>query len=219
MIPDDETTVLSDWGDVELGPGNGSQGKGLSDTVFGVIRRHTGIKKICDLGCGNGYLAWRLGEAGYTVTGIDASDRLLSIARKHYQTDRVTFKKGLMGDAATAQLRDSGPFDLVVSVDVVEHLYRPASLVETAAAILRPGGVLVLCTPYHGYLKNLAIAVLNRWDDHHHVHFDGGHIKFFSTATLKALVDGAFEPQQMHYYGRFPGFSMNMTCVARKRGA
>lgn len=213
----DEKDVLRQWGDDELGAGNGSVGQGLCELVLAVIGRQPGVKKICDLGCGNGYLAWRLGQEGHAVTGMDASERLLSIAQANYRTDRVTFRHGLFGAATATDLQGAGPFDLAVSVDVVEHLYRPASLIETADAILKPGGMFVICTPYHGYLKNLAISVLDRWDDHHGVHFNGGHIKFFSVTTLKALLGEAFEPRQMHFYGRFPGFWKNMICVAQKR--
>jgi 2-polyprenyl-3-methyl-5-hydroxy-6-metoxy-1,4-benzoquinol methylase len=215
----DERQVLRAWGDDELGAGNGSVGQGLSDLVVEMVRARPEVSTICDLGCGNGYLASRLGALGYSVTGVDGSDRLLSIAQTHYKSDRVEFRHAFLGPDATARLGDRGPFDLVVSVDVVEHLYRPASLIETAAAILKPGGTLVLCTPYHGYFKNLAVALLNRWDDHHHVHFDGGHIKFFSVRTLAALARPSFDVERFEFYGRFAGFRKNMICIARKRGA
>ena len=123
----------------------------------------------------------------------------------------------MLGAAAADQLRDHGPCDLVVSVDVVEHLYRPASLIETANAILKPGGTLVICTPYHGYLKNLSIALLDRWDGHHCVNFDGGHIKFFSVRTLTELLQPSFGILGVHFYGRFRGFWKNMIAVAQKR--
>ena len=212
-----ETDVLQSWGDDELGAANGRAGEGLSDLLVEVIRAQAGVQTICDLGCGNGYLASRLAAAGHTVTGVDASERMLAIANTHYRSGRAEFRHAPLGPAAVEQLRDRAPFDLVVSADVVEHLYRPASLVETANAILKPGGIAVICTPYHGYLKNLAISILDRWDDHHGVHFDGGHIKFFSVRTLKALMGPSFAAEEMRFYGRLPGFWMNMICVARKR--
>ncbi len=215
--PSDETIVLKEWGDAELGAGNGLVGQGLSDLVMRLVRQQPGVTRICDLGCGNGYLASRLGDAGYSVLGVDASERLLSIAQSHYRSERVEFQQLAFGTAAADLLQRQGPFDLAVSVDVVEHLYRPSSLVDTAAAILKPGERFIICTPYHGYLKNLAIAALGRWDDHHGTHFDGGHIKFFSVATLTALLRPAFDVERVEYYGRFPGLWKNMICVARKR--
>ncbi len=213
----DEAAVLDQWGDNQLGPGNGSVGQGLSDMVVKIIRREPGVQTICDLGCGNGHLASRLGAAGYSVLGVDASEHLLSIANAHYRSQRVQFHQAVFGSAMMGELRPHGLFDMAVSVDVVEHLYRPSGLIENADAMLKPGGTFIICTPYHGYLKNLAIAVLDRWDDHHGTHFDGGHIKFFSVPTLKALLEPAFDVERVEFYGRFPGFYKNMICVARKR--
>lgn len=108
-------------------------------------------------------------------------------------------------------------FDAVVSSDVIEHLYRPAALIETAAAMLKPGGYLIIGTPYHGYLKNLAISILGKWDSHHGVHWNGGHIKFFSERTLHRLVvEHGFEQTQFHFFGRMPWLWKHMICVARR---
>ena len=109
-------------------------------------------------------------------------------------------------------------FDAVVSSDVVEHLYRPADLGECARELLVPGGWLILGTPYHGYLKNLTLSVIDGWDAHHTVGWDGGHIKFFSVKTLSRLViANGFEVQRFHYFGRAPWLWKNMICVARAR--
>jgi hypothetical protein len=47
---------------------------------------------------------------------------------------------------------------------------------------------LLVTTPYHGWLKNVAIAVLNKWHSHHSCLWDGGHIKFWSRASLSELL-------------------------------
>ncbi len=103
------------------------------------------------------------------------------------------------------------------SSDVIEHLYRPDDVLETAFAMLKPGGVVVIGTPYYGYLKNLAIAVLDKWDLHHAVHWDGGHIKLFSVATLRYMVvKHGFSEPRFRFYGRLPYLWKNMICVAHK---
>lgn len=214
-----ERAILAQWGDDGPGPHNGEVGRRLVEQVLEVVKRQHEVASVIDLGCGNGYLAHRLGQLGHRVLGIDGSDRLLAIAGQHYAADRVAFEHALFGEPLPPAVaaRATPGFDLAVSVDVIEHVYRPASLLETADLVLKPGGRLIVCTPYHGYLKNVAISVLNRWDSHHHVHFDGGHIKFFSVASLSAMLRRRFEVEHVEYYGRFPGFWKNMIVVARKR--
>lgn len=199
-------------------PLNGNVGRGLAETLLRLIAAQPGVRRICDLGCGNGYLAGQLGARGFDVLGIDASETYIDIARRHHTSERVTFIKGLIDQDLTRQLTASHPpFDLVVSSDVIEHLYDPVALLTTAHALLKPGGVAVIGTPYHGYLKNIAISVLGRWDEHHTVNWPGGHIKFFSVGTLSRIMRqaGLNEPRLV-FYGRFPGFWKNMIAVARK---
>ena len=217
-----DAEVRKNWGDPHLVPGpmNGAVGQGLAEVLLRVIQAQPDVTTVCDLGSGTGYLASRLGSLRYRVTGIDASDRLLAVANQHFASDRVTFRRGIIGEDFLEALAPAGGFDLVVSSDVVEHLFHPKSLVESAFKIARPGGYLVLGTPYHGYLKNLAITVLDKWDAHHGVHWDGGHIKFFSVRTLGQLVQSAgYTIERFYYYGRVPWLWKNMICVARKPGA
>lgn len=205
-----------DFGYTTPGPANGDVGRKLAEKFVILTRGLSGVQQVCDLGCGNGYMASRLGAAGLHVTGIDASESGLAIARRHYATDRVSFVRAEIGADLEALLPAGLRFDAVVSSDVIEHLYRPAALLETAADLLKPGGYLIIGTPYHGYLKNLAISVLNKWDTHHSVHWDGGHIKFFSPKTLRELVERhGFREARFHYYGRLPWLWKHMICVAR----
>ncbi len=209
--------VLKNWGDSDEGPMNGAVGQGLAETMVRIVRAQLDVKTICDLGCGTGYLAARLGALGFRVTGVDASDRLLEVARKNYESEKVSFVHAVFGDDSLDALALGGPFDLVISSDVIEHLFVPTSLTETAFQVLKPGGRLILGTPYHGYLKNVAISALGQWDLHHSPHWDGGHIKFFSVASLEKMVRRAgFDVVGFRYYGRVPWLWKNMICLARK---
>jgi len=62
-------------------------------------------------------------------------------------------------------------------------------LVEFATAVLKPEGSLLLSTPYHGYLKNLVLSIVNKWDFHFTALWDHGHIKFWSKRTLTLLLE------------------------------
>lgn len=70
-------------------------------------------------------------------------------------------------------------FEVVISTAVIEHLYDPRGFIAFARWILANGGDFIVSTPYHGYLKNVALALSGRLDSHFAVLWDGGHIKFF----------------------------------------
>jgi 2-polyprenyl-3-methyl-5-hydroxy-6-metoxy-1,4-benzoquinol methylase len=196
-------------------PANGKSGQGLSDFLVALIREFNGVRRICDLGCGNGYLAGRLAWLDYQVTGVDASASGIEVASENYP--QVKFVCTQINEQLPSEL-DGADFDLVLSSDVIEHLYRPADLLEAATGLLRPHGSLVIATPYHGYVKNLALSVTGQMDTHFTALWDGGHIKFFSVKTLSALIrQHGFTDLSFSYYGRAPYLWKNMICHARKK--
>jgi len=193
--------------------GNGASGEKLTEVFVDLVKRIEGVRSICDLGCGNGHIAGRLNLHGYQVTGIDASRSGIRIAQRSYPSARFVEAR-LDQDIQQLGLPE---FDLVISSDVIEHLYRPSDLVAAAYSLLKPGGQVLLGTPYHGYLKNLALAVTGRMDSHFSVLHDGGHIKFFSVKTLSQLIIAhSFEGLSFTFYGRAPWLWKNMICHARK---
>ena len=81
----------------------------------------------------------------------------------------------------------------------------------------KKNGHLILTTPYHGYLKNLAISLLNGWDRHFMAHRDGGHIKFWSTKTLNKLLQSyGFSDLKNIGVGRVPYLRKGFITVAKK---
>jgi 2-polyprenyl-3-methyl-5-hydroxy-6-metoxy-1,4-benzoquinol methylase len=148
---------------------------------------HGTSAKILDLGCGNGYVSDQLSRMGHSVTGVDVSRDGIEIAARAYPG--VEFRLGSVYDESLNSL--GSDFDIVMSLEVVEHLFHPARLFDQARARLKNGGYLILSTPYHGYLKNLAISIVNGWDEHFRVDREGGHIKFFSNAALREMAQAA----------------------------
>jgi 2-polyprenyl-3-methyl-5-hydroxy-6-metoxy-1,4-benzoquinol methylase len=158
-----------------------------------------------------------LSELGYEVTGVDGSESGIEVARKSYS--KPQFVRSII-DSCLSENTGLSDFDLVVSSDVIEHLYRPADLLEAATALLKPRGQIVIGTPYHGYLKNLALSLTGKMDSHFCVLDDGGHIKFFSVRTLSALLQKhGFTKLHFSFYGRAPLLWMDMICHARKARA
>jgi 2-polyprenyl-6-hydroxyphenyl methylase/3-demethylubiquinone-9 3-methyltransferase len=110
-----------------------------------------------------------------------------------------------------------GGFDAAVSTEVIEHLYAPHLLPRFAHALVRPGGHLVLTTPYHGYWKNLALSLFDKWDHHHTALWHGGHIKFFSRRTLtRLLTENGWQVRRFRGIGRLPGLWKSMLLVAQR---
>jgi 2-polyprenyl-3-methyl-5-hydroxy-6-metoxy-1,4-benzoquinol methylase len=144
--------------------------------------------RVLDVGCGNGWMSAVFAERGCTVIGIDPSEQGVALARKAHPS--VRFEVGEANERLLETLGEE-PFDLVVSTEVVEHLYAPAPYAVGAFQALRPGGRFVCTTPYHGYIKNLCLALAGKHDFHTHPLRQGGHIKFWSRATLTTLLERA----------------------------
>ncbi len=173
--------------------------------------------RVLDVGCGNGFACGIFLKHGCEVVGIDLSTSGIDICRKTYPKAR--FEVLAADDAVLTNLKEE-PFDLVFSSEVIEHLYDPRLFVKGCLAALKPGGRLILTTPYHGYLKNLAISLKGGWDRHANPLWDGGHIKLWSRRTItQLLVEEGFENIRVRGAGRFPGLWMTMVVAADKRNA
>lgn len=81
--------------------------------------------------------------------------------------------------------------------------------------MLNDNGRVVLSTPYHGYLKNLCLAITGQLDHHFTVLWEGGHIKFWSKKTItKLLTDNNFTVINFRGVGRLPYLWKSMVIVA-----
>lgn len=180
----------------------------LNSIVVSEARR-IGARTILDAGCGNGHLAGLLQRLGYDVTGVDGDAGGVEIAQELHP--QAHFEVGLFGDAPPGQ------FDMVCSTEVVEHLYAPHELARYCFDALKPGGVLVISTPYHGYLKNLALSLADKWDGHFTAAWHGGHVKFWSRKTLTTLLESeGFDVVGFSGAGRFPFLWKSMVLIARR---
>jgi 2-polyprenyl-3-methyl-5-hydroxy-6-metoxy-1,4-benzoquinol methylase len=171
--------------------------------------------RILDVGCGNGYVAASLAEMGHNVTAVDASPSGIDIARSAYPG--VKFEVRSIYDDELIVVMGKGNVDCVISLEVVEHLFFPGKLFEQSFRLLKNGGHLIVSTPYHGYLKNLAISLVNGWDRHFSVEWDGGHIKFFSKKALTQMACSAgFRNPRFQGVGRLPGLWKSIIMIVQK---
>ena len=119
------------------------------------IRPFEGLR-LLDIGCGGGLLCEPMTRLGFQVTGVDASERNINTAKTH------AAEQGLVIDyrASTAEdllLVEKQGFDVVLNMEVIEHVADPASYLRDCARLLAPGGLMIVAT-LNRTLKALALA-------------------------------------------------------------
>jgi 2-polyprenyl-3-methyl-5-hydroxy-6-metoxy-1,4-benzoquinol methylase len=182
----------------------------LLPTVLTELRQ-MGDRRLFELGCGNGSVAAKLAQEGWDVTGVDPSEEGIAQANRAYPHLK------LYGGSAYDDLRNQyGQFPVVLSLEVIEHLYDPRAFARTFRSLLGRGGMGIISTPYHGYWKNLALAATGKMDAHFTALWDNGHIKFWSERTLRVLLaEVGLTVEKVHRVGRIPALAKSMVLVVR----
>lgn len=187
----------------------------LVPAIIKILSKYTEIERVCDVGCGSGHLIKKLFEIGYKVSGADNDEEACRISKSRNPLVNI-FNIGF--HESPLPMIEKERFDAVVATEVVEHLYSPHELPQFASKILKPNGLIILSTPYHGFLKNLALSIFNKWDSHFTALWHGGHVKFWSKSTLSTLLNNnGFEIIHFSGVGRIPFLWKSMIIVARAK--
>ncbi len=113
--------------------------------------------QLLDVGCGGGILSEPMARLGAKVTGIDASKANISVARDHAQQMNLKINYRCQ---TLEELHSTGQkFEVVVAMEVLEHVADKAIFLETLSLVLKPGGSLFLST-FNKTLKSYAAAIL-----------------------------------------------------------
>lgn len=107
-----------------------------------------------DVGCGAGLLAEPLARMGAAVTGVDAAPENIAAARAHAAGQGLAIQY----HAGELAALPSATFDLVTSMEVVEHVADPAAFIAELGARLAPGGLMILSTPNRTALSKLLLV-------------------------------------------------------------
>ena len=100
--------------------------------------------RILDIGCGGGLVSEPLARLGAHVTAIDASEENIAVAKAHAAAHGLTIAYHQGGPESL--LADGKTFDLVLAMEVIEHVSDPAAFMDACAALTSPEGHLVMCT-------------------------------------------------------------------------
>lgn len=182
--------------------------------VRDVIEAHPfSARRAFDLGCGNGATASFLAGFGFDVTGVDPSTSGIEIAKKSHAKAR--FHVASTGDDLA---KEFGTFPLVVSLEVASFVLDPALFAARIYELLESGGVAVVSTPYHGYLKNLVLSLTNRWDRHLDPFWAGSLVRFFSMKSYRRLwAEAGFRDIRIVRVGRVPPLAKAMVAILQKQ--
>lgn len=108
--------------------------------------------KILDIGCGGGLVAEPLAKAGADLVAIDASEKNIAVAKIHAE------KSGLKIDYRVSTAEEmTETFDVVLALEIIEHVADPQSFIGDCAKLVKPGGLMFVAT-INRNLKSLALA-------------------------------------------------------------
>jgi len=176
------------------------------------------IKQSCpasvfEIGSGRGLLGAEIAASGIKYSGIEPDEEQFKACQRNFP--HLSVKRASCYENPTEL--DLGQFDLVISNDVIEHLYYPRKLVSFARSLVKPAGMVITCTPDFGsYWKNIAYSLTNKWDQVHSPLWEGGHIKFFSKNSLELIFKeggfGNFSWESVRNIN-YPIFRMSIICT------
>ena len=99
---------------------------------------------VLDVGCGGGILSEAIASLGARVHGIDVVTRNIEVGREHARSNSLPVRYETID--ADRLARHGARYDVVLNMEVVEHVPDPAALVGNCADLLKPGGTLALAT-------------------------------------------------------------------------
>ena len=134
-----------------------------------------------DIGCGGGVLSEKLRRLGANVTGIDASESSIDIAKEHAKKSRLEINYKCITTSKLLEIKEEkalNKFDLVIASEVIEHVYNRKIFLSDISNLCRPGGLVIFTT-----INNSVLGILLG--------------KYFAEDILKILPSGTHEVEKL----------------------
>ncbi len=120
------------------------------------------VKSVLDLGCGRGGMALEISKIRpkAKVIGVDGDMEYVKLAEKMYKSDNLTFIHAKIDEKLNFK---ENSFDLVIFIDVIEHLLNPAFVLKEIHNLLKPDGILIVSTDNVFYIRNFIKYILQSY--------------------------------------------------------
>lgn len=173
----------------------------LREEILPLLPEHA--ERVMDLGCGSGETSAYLKSIGRFdwVCGIEGSDEAANVAQK--KLDKL-----VVGDIEKIDFTlPSQSLDLILALDILEHLVDPWTTVLRLKDLLKPGGSIIVSIPnVRHYSVILPLVILGDWRYSQEGLLDSTHIRFFTKATAqKMFTNAGFEIEKVDYTGAKKG--------------
>ena len=140
-------------------------------------------KVVLDIASGAGYGTNLIATSAKQVTGVDYSKEAIEYSKGLYKSKNLEF---IQGDAQNLPLDDKA-FDVVVSLETIEHLQDPEKFVNEFSRVLKPGGVFIVSTP----------------NDDEYIEGNEFHLHEFHLGDLRKLIQKYFKKSEFYYQGSY----------------
>ena len=167
-----------------------------------------GAQTVLNVGCAQGTIDIMLAERGISVTAIEIRPGFLEYAKLRESPEALTRVNWVLGNLFEVE-PPGGPFDLVMSHHVIEHVTDPEKFVSRLAAFSRPGGHVLVTTPSWHYMRNRLPDLRKAGDLTKYPHFENSddgddHLFAFRQSELVRLgEETGIEVAEHFFYGSF----------------
>ncbi|MCX5809877.1 MAG: glycosyltransferase [Proteobacteria bacterium] len=170
---------------------NSYYGFARPEVVEAIIKNNLPTGKVLEIGCAGGATGKNLKERlpVQFYVGIDISPEAADIAKGYL--DRVIVADIEKTDLASEHGLQPGEFDLLLALDVIEHLYNPWDILAEMTQYVKPGGYVVASIPNIQNITVLQDLVQGNWRYQDAGILDATHLRFFTLEETKKMFSGA----------------------------
>ncbi len=161
--------------------------------TYDFVRPMVAGRRVLDFGCGTGYGTHRLAETTAEIVGVDISDAAIEYARRTYHAPGLRYEAIRPLPHHPAPFPDAA-FDVIVSFQVVEHIWEVESYVDELDRLLAPDGVVIVATPDR---STRLFRGQRPWNRFHVIEYDGD--------GLRTALQRRFPDVVMHHMTATPG--------------